>query len=292
MFKGDADRMPMVTTGIVVTQDADNGLLYVALRTTGQVLPVIMSYPGGADGVRIRQLPMPGRGCWGIILFPYGDPRNGIWLCSYLPTLMDALTGTVSGTGVTTSGDPFIDYHSHFSGFWSMLTGSGEHSVQWSDGSWAQAASGTDLATVYRHVVEQGQDRQKKEFPWEDRVPDPPSPFNYVFNHKSGTSATVSSGGSVSVSGASGAELDLSFGGTDIHVDASGNTSITGAGGATLNITFGENSITMDPSGITINAAAMINVNAAGDVNVQGGGLVTVTAAGLLSLLGAPITLN
>lgn len=176
--------LPNVSIGQVVSQDPFNGGLRVMLRTQGQGFPysVQMPYFGQADGLRIRQNPLPMPGTWGIILFPYGDARNGVWLCSLLPSLVDALTGTVSGIGPTSpTTDSYIDYYSHWSGYWNLLDSQGQLAVQFPDGSFFVVGSGATLPNVYRHTLDGNQNRNSVPFSLKDRVATSPvSGYSFV----------------------------------------------------------------------------------------------------------------
>jgi phage baseplate assembly protein gpV len=179
-----------------------------------------------ADAVRVRQKPLPTIGSWGIVLFPYGDVRNGVWLGSYYPSQMDALTGSqASGQGAL---DPFLDYETSFSGFWWLRDGQGNYAAQWPDGSWltiGEGTSGTTLPTVYRHTVVNNQ-QQVVPFTQAERVSNPPNAYNFTWEHKSGTTVAVDTSGNVTVSGAPGASLTFDFGTATLTVNASGNITL------------------------------------------------------------------
>ena len=185
--------------------------LQVVFKSTGQMLsfPVTM-LRDYADGVRVRQKPLPQIGTWGVVIFPYGDLRNGIWLGAYYPSLVDALTTTqASGQAAT---DPFIDYEASFSGDWWVLDGLGNYAKQWADSSWFVAASGDTLPTLYRHTVDSGNQQQTIPYPYSDRVKTPPAsgqPFIFKWKHASGTSIAVDVSGNVTLDLSSTAKLNI-----------------------------------------------------------------------------------
>ena len=210
--------------------------MQVVFKSTGQMLsaPVQVLYEY-ADALRVKQKPLPQVGTWGLVVFPYGDIRNGLWLGAYLPSAMDALTGTqASGQAAT---DPFIDYEAHFSGDWRLLDGLGNLSKQFADGSFIIGASGTTLPTVYRHTVDANNAQETLAYTRGDRIPAPPSPFNFIFQHATGTKLEVNSSGAVSVSGIS--TLSIQFGGTTLTISAAGLVTLALTGSETLNITQG-----------------------------------------------------
>lgn len=188
------------------------------------------------DGLRVRQHPLPVPGSWGLIAFPYGDTRNGIWLGAIAPSQIDALTLTTSGTASAL--DPYIDYESHFSGYWWLRDGSGNYAEQFPDGSYLTVASGTALPKTFRHTVEDNL-QKSVEFTVGDRITTVPTAYNFQLVHKTGTMLKVDSSGIVTVSGASGATLNLQFGHTTITVDTSGMVSVVLPAAETVNITQG-----------------------------------------------------
>jgi hypothetical protein len=224
--------IPLLTVGQVYAHAPDNGGVRVILRSSGQDpgYVVRMGYVGPADTLRIRQRPLPTRGSWGLIAFPYGDIRNGVWICTILPSLADALTSTASGVSDL---DPFIDYESHYSGFWKMLDGLGQLSMQFPDGSSFVVGSGTALPTTYRHTVTSGNVREKIPFVTADRIPNPPSPYALTLAMKSGATISVDASGNTSVSTVG-----------NISAIASGTASITASGNVTAVSASGSVSLT------------------------------------------------
>ncbi len=248
---------PPITVAQVVQQDADGGGLTVVLKASGQAptYSVRVLYYGAADALRIKQHALPSRGTWGLVAFPYGDSRNGVWLGSILPAGMDAITTTTAGSGTSAATDPFIDYEAHFSGFMKMLDGMGNYAAEWPDGSYVIGASGTSLPVPFRHTVGAQNSRDKVAFPIGQRNPNQPSAFNFLLHHKSGTSISIDPSGKVIVSGVS-----------DVSISSATNVNIT----ATGNIT----------------------VNATGSTTISANGDVSISASGALIATGQPISLN
>ena len=196
--------MPLLTVGVVAAQDPDGGGVTVLLRTSLQApgYPVKMMYYGPADQLRIKQTPLPSRGTWGLVAFPYGDNRNGIWLGSFLPAGIDAITATTAGAAGAT--DAFIDYEAQFSGFWKLIDGLGNMAMQWPDGTSFVLGATSGVPTTYYHVVDPTQARIKEPIAQSTRVPDPPSAYNLSFQMTSGLSVTVDPSGNMTVTSASG----------------------------------------------------------------------------------------
>ncbi len=243
--------MPLITVGQVVAQDPDGGGVTVVLRTTGQApgYPVRMLYNGPADSLRIEQQPLPGRGTWGIVAFPYNDPRNGIWLGSFFPSQIDAIANLTEGSGPVDANESNIKYSAHFSGYYTLLDQVGQSATVYPDGSFAIVGSGFSPPTIYRHTLEDRK-RVRSEFKQEQRVLSPPSPYNWTvhtsgsfgvtavsgFSYQTSGAFTVS-GASVAVSGSSSVSIDshsgdvaISAGSTKITVSNSGSVTIVTTG--------------------------------------------------------------
>lgn len=156
-----------------------------------------------ADALRISQEPLPTIGTWGIVAFPNDDIRNGVWLCSYLPSFLDALHAPGGAT------EPFIDYDAHWSGHWNLLDGEGNYAVQFVDGSFITVASGTTLPTIYRHTVNSSNERERVPFTRGERIPNPPAPRPMHIEHSSGTKITIAADGTVTIDLAGGKKLDI-----------------------------------------------------------------------------------
>ncbi len=205
-----------------------------------------MAYHGPADGLRVSHKAMPLRGTSGLVVFPGGDNRNGFWIGAIYEQAMDALT---------TDTDQFLEYDSHWSGHWHLLDQHGNVTESYADGSFVQIGSGTAPPATSRHTVDGQQFRQVTPLPQDQRVPNPPGPFNMTLHHISGTKAAVDSSGNMTVSGAVGATLNVTFGGATLHIDASGNVTITAT-----SVKLGGSGETLHPL-LTSLAAAVFNAH-------------------------------
>lgn len=255
--------MPLITVGMVVGHDPDGGGVMIALKSSGQIPgdPIKVLYNGPADALRIHQQPLPARNTFGIICFPYGDMRNGVWLGAFYPSNLDAITSTGSGQGTSSAVDAFIDYMAHFSGFWQLLDGSGNQATQWPDGSFLTMSAASGLPQTYRHTVENNE-RVKIPYLLSDRIAAPVDPFTLQFKHISGTAVTINDAGTLSVSGVSGSEVivnadgdmiinikdgrtfKVNCNGADLEIDAGGNININADNGGEVNISEGGASAT------------------------------------------------
>ena len=219
----------MIRVGRVTAYNPPSGVV-VSLKTSGQGPSVSVRMGRDySDALRVRMRPLPTIGTWGLIFFPDGDIRSGVWGMAIEPGLLDALhyTGAVT--------DPYNDYDSHYSGYWFLRDGLGNFAEQHPDGSYFIAASGTALPTIYRHIVDSNQIQQKVAFTRSDRIPHPPSPYYYLFHHQTGTQISCDVSGNVSVSGNATATLSIAFNWGTLAINSSG-VSINLPGSNTLNI--------------------------------------------------------
>ena len=177
-----------ITQALVLAQNPDTQSLTVMLRD-GQGLsqPVPVMIPGPCDGLRIKQSAMPGRGTMGIVAFLNNDIRSGVWLGA-IPTVMaDAISNP--------TGDPFLNYESHFSGYWHSLDQSGSENTRWPDGSMLIVGSGF---TPTRHIQNSAGQRESVPVADSDR-PATISPMPITLKHSSGTTVEIDSSGNVTV---------------------------------------------------------------------------------------------
>lgn len=246
-------RTPHISNARVLAVDVPNRRLTVSLPST-QIVSVRMSYDGPADGLRVSHKAMPGRGTEGIVVFPAGDNRNGFWLRSIYTQAMDALT---------TETDQFLEYDSHWSGHYRILDQHGNKTESYADGSFLQVGAGTVPPATSRHTVDTKQFRQVTAVPQDQRVPNPPPPFNFTLKHISGTTAAIDPIGNTNVTGAaSAAKMTVNFGGTNLQIDKTGNVTLLGASSATLNIIFGQASIQIDAQGNVSIVAPGVSIGA------------------------------
>lgn len=188
--RGTSTAVNYLTRGYVVSQNPDNRSIAVMLRD-GQILPfVYVLHYGQYDAVRISQRPLPGRGQQVALAMLDCDINSYICLGTIQATLADA---------VGSSGDAFLDYESHFSGWWSALASGGTQTISWPDGS--TLVVGASAFAPTRHVVNANGQRTSVAFTQAERVPNPPAAFPMQLTHASGTEVSIASGGAVVVSG-------------------------------------------------------------------------------------------
>lgn len=190
---------PLLTKAQVISHDPRNHAVNVLLPS-GQMVPfpVLVLAPVN-DAARISQRPLPARGSWGIVGFPQGDVRSGVWLGAFSPNLMNASTSS--------EGEPFNDYESHWSGFWRILNEQGEMAAEFPDGTSIVVSASGALPVTYRNVVDENQAQQRKAFTREERVPNPPAPYKLIIRSAQGVDIRIE-GGVVHVEG-SGTPLRL-----------------------------------------------------------------------------------
>ena len=209
----------------------------VAFRTTGQQISYrcYMSYDY-ATALTASQRPLPQIGSWGLVCPVDDDLRSMVWIRAIVPSQQDALTTTMASGSAPT--DPHIDYQAHFSGDWHMLDGLGNYSRQWADGSYFTVGSGTTLPTVYRHTVDSTGTQQTIPFTRADRIPNPPSPSAYHYQHVTGTNFTIDVSGNVSVSGVPvSGTMTMQFQDLSITIYGQGTINIAGtASGESINL--------------------------------------------------------
>lgn len=235
--------IPPLIRVIVLSHDPENdGMVVMAVSGQMPAFTVKRLYMGAADSHRFNKPPLPPRGTYGLVATVGGDPRNMMWLGAYHPNLVDAIPNTQD--------DPFSEYHSHFSGHWSYVDGlSGYVSQQFADGSFFTASSGVSLQTVYRHIVDQNQNRKQVPFTFPDRNPKPQPTFAYTFVQSgSNFSGALSPSGSLNITWNQGQTITIMQSGTgaSIFIDGQGNIMISA--------TSGNGTITLNaPKQLTIN---------------------------------------
>lgn len=191
---------PLLAHAQVISQDPQGGV-YVLLpsgQVPGASYARVIHY-GPADGLRVTQKPLPPPGTWGLVAFPYGDSRNGIWIGSVYAAQVDARA---------LPQDPNADYESHWSGAWSLMDGTGQYAKSFPDGTYLTVSSTAALPAVTRNIVNEQQVKTAIPYAASDRVTTPPSPF--IVNLRTASGATI-------------------------QIDASGNINVTAGSGGTIN---------------------------------------------------------
>lgn len=273
---------PLIGVGMVVSHHPSRHAVYVMLRS-GQMpsQPVQVGFDGPADAVRLSQEELPTKGTWGVICFPQGDSRNGIWLRSYYAQNQDAIPSDT---------DPFLHYKAEWSGYWEHRDKSGNESRVFPDGTAITYSATGALPTVYRHVVDGAQVRQQVPFTQTERVPNPPAPFIYTMAHASGTQVQVDSAGNTTVTGASSATLTLNFGGTTLVIDANGDLTVT-AGSTTVTVDkngqialdSGANPVAITASTVALMIQTLLSVSAGGGATSEAPALAAALVSWLTS---------
>lgn len=209
----------------VVSQDPDTYSVFVVLLGPsggqGPILPVQVLTHGPRDAVRGNFPELPYVGQTGLVAFTRGDPRNGRWLGSYSPNLLDA-SALSPGTGNA-------EYRASYGGGWAIRNEDGSEATWWPDGSHLLAGAAS-LPTPTRHTLDGNQARQRTPYTAAERVPVPPGPFPFTFMHQSGATAQVTATGAVLLEAASGQTATVQANGATVVIDASGNVSITSPG--------------------------------------------------------------
>lgn len=212
---------PLITNARVLSVDPVNRRLVVGLPSQ-QMVTVRMLVHGPADGVRVSHGAMPGRFTEGVVLFPFGDNRNGIWIGSIYASQDDAYT---------TETDQFAEYNSHWSGYYDYLDGNGQSVVSWPDGTYLLVSGSTTKPTFNRHIVDDQQNRQLTQFTDAQRVPNPPSARHVNLHHASGTFVDIDPSGNLTVSGAANAQIQLKTNNGYVLIDSSGVVTVNSASG-------------------------------------------------------------
>jgi hypothetical protein len=211
---------PLVSHAQVVSVDSVHGALNVVFQSIQMPgLSVRMLRHGYADTLRVHQAPMPTPGTWGIVLFPYGDSRNGVWLGSYYSQGNDALyPGPSEGPA-----DPDIAYEAHASGAWSLIDGAGNTTLVNADGSSAVIGNSGTIPAVTRNVVNAQQQRKPMVYPQSTRRKSTPTPLPWTISIADEGTITVSCNkstmqmdktGNINFNLADGAEFNITQGGT------------------------------------------------------------------------------
>ena len=188
--------VPPFLYGTVISQDGDryrvNVLLDGPLASASQMSQVgvgVMTF-GPRDAVRGSYHELPTPGTRGLIAFPRGDVRNGLWVGSVEHTENDVNPGSA---GVTN-----FSYKAAYSGYWEHHSESGVSTSYWPDGT-NIVVGGETAPTLNRHVVDSQQRRTSKSFVQSERINNTPSVFPVTINHSSGTQIVIDGSGNVNI---------------------------------------------------------------------------------------------
>ena len=177
-----------ITQGIVIATNPDTNSVQVMIRDgQGLAYPVPVLIPGPCDALRIKQNPLPGRGTLGIIAFTNNDIRSAVWLGAIPGGIPDAISNP--------TGDPFLDYQAHWSGYWHSLDSGGNENTCWPDGSTMMVGSGF---TPTRHIQNAAGQREAVPVADTDR-PAKSTPMPFTFTHSTGTTVSIDVSGDVTV---------------------------------------------------------------------------------------------
>lgn len=150
---------PHLAEVTVLSRSVNPWGVYVLLPSIQSVTFVRMGLNGSADALRASQKALPTESTSGLVAFPYGNSRNGIWLCAIYGQQNDALPGT----------DMDMDYEAHPSGAWHAVDGQGIVSLYLPDGSFLTTNPGGTLPALTRHVVNAAQEQQAQAYPNDTR---------------------------------------------------------------------------------------------------------------------------
>ena len=179
---------------------------------------------GPRDGQRGHYPPLPTPGTRGLISFPRGDLRSGVWLKSIRGPLLDANHGT-DGKG------HFAASQAMPSGTWSYDDETGQHATVYPDGTTLLVGFST-APTLTRHTLGENQAPITQPFAQSQRVKTAPGPFPVSIVTASGASTTLQADGGVVVSSHGG----VAGGGATATLAASGVVTIVNSGGASVTL--------------------------------------------------------
>lgn len=224
--------VPPIAHAVVTSIDPDNYAVNVMILGFGggqmPSLPVRVASHGPRDGVRGNFPELPQIGNWGIVAFPRGDIRNGVWMGTFEPASVDASPNQ--------AGKVSPSYHAHYSGGWSIHQPDGTAAMVLADGT--SLLAGAMLPVPTRHTIDGQQKRQATPFTHAERVPSPPGAFPLTLTHPSGATVHMSAGGGMTVNAASGQGITIVADGVTIAI-VGGVVTITGALTTTQGITAG-----------------------------------------------------
>ena len=186
--------------GTVTGVDGVNYRVYVLLEGvatgSGPGIPVDVGTFGPRDGQRVTHGPLPTVGTRGLILFPRGDPRNGVWICS--------VAGPLNSATTTRAGFTQVDYTAEWSGYWHMRDNGGNEVFTWPDGSSLTLGS---APSPTRTIVGSNQAPSVQPFSQAQRVVAAPGPFPFALQMASGLTISGDTAGNLTVTVPSTSQL-------------------------------------------------------------------------------------
>lgn len=178
--------MPLLTHAVVTGVSSNPLLIYVRLPSTqGTGIPVSPSFFGTADDLRIQQHPLPRIGTLGLVAFPYGDARNGVWLASVYPFV---------GPNAQQN-DATAYYRSEWTGEVEMMSGAGDYYHRFPDGSYITLADSTSPPVITRNTVNAQQEKESVAYEDSTRRSGAVDPKPFRFRHSTGAIIDVDGSG-------------------------------------------------------------------------------------------------
>lgn len=173
--------MPLLSQAWVTGRDASKRTLYVRLSSTqGTGIPVGIGYHGPADDLRVDQKPLPRIGTMGLVAFPYGDARNGIWIQSIYG----------AGNAATMpNGDGRL--RTEWTGEVEYMSDSGDYYHRFPDGSYFTLGTDTSVPDITRRIVNSSQTYEDVTAPDSVRRSGTVDPKPFQFVHSSGVTVLV-----------------------------------------------------------------------------------------------------
>ena len=176
--------------------------MHPTVQATG--ILVQMGLPGSADALRVNQPALPTNGTWGLCAFPYGDSRNGVWVCSVY----------TQGNSAIYNASPDVSYHAHPSGAWTLIDQIGNTTLSLPDGSYVAFGNGGTKPELTRQTVNAQQQVVSIPYPDSTRQISTPPAFPMTLNLASGTSIKVDTSGNATLNLKAGATFNITQGGS------------------------------------------------------------------------------
>jgi hypothetical protein len=277
---------PILTIARVVSVNPTDHTIWIVLpsgTTTNTEVKIL--YNGQADFWRINQEPLPLPGTWGLVAFPYGDSRGGIWLGSiYSTSDINAIT---TNSPTPTVFDTQTKYYSHYSGYYRLIDYLGNSFERFPDGSSISISVSGVPPKIYGHQL--STDAQGNVIPITvqindaDRTPNPPSqPYFIGINHATGASIDIVPSGTITVSG-------VPPNGGTIVVDNAGNVIVNGGQVQVQGVPTPGAQIYLHSNGeidVTNQSGALIQILQTGEITVKGasGAVIIIDTNGNLNI--------